>query len=99
MSPLLGSSPGLSVATMKSFCDLVSTMPRTCPAFAHAMAHSLCCAPLDPFTIQHAGSTTSPTIERDVTLAGSASVAAFADVPAVAGLAVAEVAGLAVPAG
>src|SRR2546426_2883792 len=54
-------------------------MPRTCPAFAHAIAHSLCEGPLAPFTIQHAGSTTSPTIERAPTFAPGAAASFFAD--------------------
>src|SRR6267378_251605 len=53
-------------------------MPRTCPAFAHAIAHSLCEGPLAPFTIQHAGSTTSPTIERAPTFAPGATASFFA---------------------
>src|SRR5258705_2780737 len=77
-------------------------MPSTWPAFAQAIAQSLCAAPLAIFTIQHAGSTTSPTIERAPTFTGSASLDALADVAvaafaAVAGLAAAAagVAGLA----
>src|SRR5258705_13778849 len=55
-------------------------MPSTWPAFAQAIAQSLCAAPLAPFTIQQAGSTTSPTIERAPTFKGSASLDALADV-------------------
>src|SRR3989442_15989121 len=48
-------------------------MPSTCPALAHAIAHSLCDGPFAPFTIQHAGSTTSPITERAPTLEAEAS--------------------------
>src|SRR5678810_217947 len=72
-------------------------MARTWPALAHAMAQSLCCTPFAPFTIQHAGSTTSPTIVRGPTFAGSASFAA-AVAAGVAGFATAA-AGLGVAVG
>src|SRR6266550_8561885 len=60
-------------------------MPSTCPALAHAIAHSLCDGPFAPFTIQHAGSTTSPTIERALPFTEAASASFFvADAPAFA---------------
>src|SRR5882762_6279620 len=70
-------------------------MPSTWPAFAQAIAQSLCAAPLAPFTIQHAGSTTSPTIERAPTFTGSASLDALADVAVAAFAAVAGLAAVA----